>query len=310
MTPSLSKFDNEESGIKRVVEAYTKYGPGYGLEFVEGDNFDLQSVHAGMTTEFFVNSPIVSHLHGLYWTADYPASLWEWKANHNVIESIRYATHVTVPSEWVSETLKRDMRLVPTVLPHGIEWDEWQHEREKQGYVLWNKNRDADVCSPEAVGELAKEFSGVRFVTTFAPANVSDNVSTVGLLDHVTMKALIQSAGIYLATTKETFGIGVLEAMASGIPVLGFAHGGNLELVKHGETGYLAKPGNYPDLCQGLEYCITHNKALGENGRERAKKWTWPAAVEQVAQVYQHAVSIFGDRKRPRQIERSLYLNE
>jgi len=82
----------------------------------------------------------------------------------------------------------------------------------------------------------------------------------------------------------------VLEAMASGLPVLGFAHGGNLDLVKHGVNGYLAPPNNYEALCNGLNYCLTNAKVLGDNSREMAKAWTWKAACEKLREVYDLAM--------------------
>jgi glycosyltransferase involved in cell wall biosynthesis len=104
------------------------------------------------------------------------------------------------------------------------------------------------------------------------------------------MKTTVQKAGVYLATTKETFGIGILEAMASGVPILGYAHGGILPLVEHGVNGYLANPGDLDDLADGLDYCITHADMLGNNGREMAKAWTWEKACAQVAETYKKAL--------------------
>jgi len=98
------------------------------------------------------------------------------------------------------------------------------------------------------------------------------------------MKQIIQQAGVYLSTTKETFGIGVLEAMAAGVPVLGYNKGGNVDLIQHGVNGYLAT--DFDDLVEGLIYCLDHRQTLGDNGREMAKAWTWPERIEKVAQVY------------------------
>jgi glycosyltransferase involved in cell wall biosynthesis len=95
---------------------------------------------------------------------------------------------------------------------------------------------------------------------------------------------------VYLSTTKETFGIGVLEAMASGVPVLGVAHGGNVDLIQHGINGYLAEPGNIEDLAEGLNYCLQHRDVLGSNGQELVKQWTWDAVCEQVARIYEMAL--------------------
>lgn len=232
----------------------------------------------------------VAHTHGLYWTADYEAQAWEWKANAGVIGNMRAAREVTVPSEWVAMTLRRDLRLNPHVIPHGIEWDEWAHHREANGgYVLWNKNRNADVCSPWPMAELARMAPEVKFLSTFAPPEVQHNVEAIGLQPYDGMKLLVQGAGVYLSTTKETFGIGILEAMASGIPVLGFAWGGILGLVQHKVNGWLSPPGDFGHLREGLEYCLEHRARLGEAGREMAKHYRWPEVCEQVAKVYELA---------------------
>ncbi|KKK77394.1 hypothetical protein LCGC14_2854040, partial [marine sediment metagenome] len=119
-------------------------------------------------------------------------------------------------------------------VPHGIEYLDWEHDEEHRGYVLWNKNRHMDVCSPKAVRELALLRPNILFVSTFAPKDSPQNLKTIGLQPHDKMKTVIQRSMVYLSTTKETFGIGTLEAMAAGIPVLGFAYGGNLDLVEHG----------------------------------------------------------------------------
>lgn len=288
MLPTLKHFRSEESGIKRVVENYVKYGPQFGIEFVdEGEDYDLKVSHAGTNTD----NIDVCHAHGLYWSADYPAISWEWKANANVIDAMRQARVITVPSEWVAETVRRDMRRKPVVLPHGIDVKDWEHDRPMGGYVLWNKNRKADVCSPEPLSALARAYPEQWFVSTFSPQRKWRNIKETGVIPHDQMKLLVQGAAVYLSTTKETFGIGTLEAMASGVPVLGYAHGGNLDLIEHGTNGYLAEPGNEDDLIEGLAYCLQHRDVLGDNGRHMAKFYTWEAVMEKVVGVYNKALN-------------------
>lgn len=281
-----------ESGINAVARAYGKYLPEFGIEFVRPDqNMDLLAIHAGMTNKFDSSVPIVAHLHGLYWTEDYQAEKWEYKANRDVISSLLHARQITVPSTWVAETLRRDVRIDPYVIGHGIDWQEWEPVDSPAGYILWNKNRAGDVCDPSPVSELAKRFAGLQFVSTFATDDRPNNVHVTGVMEHAIMKQTVLNAGVYLATTKETFGIGILEAMASAVPVLGWRHGGVVDLIEHGVSGYLAEPGNYEDLAQGLSYCLKYRKQLGANGRVAVQQYDWMRVASQVAAVYKLAAS-------------------
>ncbi|GAG04471.1 unnamed protein product, partial [marine sediment metagenome] len=135
------------------------------------------------------------------------------------------------------------------------------------------------------------------------------NIREIGLQPHDTMKRIVKSAGLYLSTTKETFGIGTLEAMASGVPILGFAFGGNLDLVKHGVNGYLARPGNFDDLAEGFDYCHKYRETLGKNGREMARQWRWEDACEKVMKVYELALKEGPPftNERPMEIDSSIY---
>lgn len=279
MSPTLKSFRSHESGIRRVVEYYSRYLPKYGWEVVDGDEFDIIAVHAGTAPD-----PDVSHCHGLYWTADYSAENWAWKGNAQVIDGIRRSRITTVPSSWVQEVFQRDMRFSPTIVPHGVEWENIE-PKYTGNFVLWNKNRAADVCDPTPVSILASRNESTNFVSTFSPAQLS-NVRVTGLLPHHRMMGVLGNCSVYLATTKETFGIGTLEAMASGKPILGFAHGGILDIVAHKVNGYLAEPGNYDDLEHGLHFCLENMEMLGKNSRELVKRFSWDDALKIVAGLY------------------------
>ncbi len=83
MLPHISQLGNEESGIKRVIENYFKFLPDFDIELVPptSKNYDIKAAHAGMTGA----DCDVSHLHGIYFTADFPLSTsWEYKANKKI----------------------------------------------------------------------------------------------------------------------------------------------------------------------------------------------------------------------------------
>jgi glycosyltransferase involved in cell wall biosynthesis len=63
-----------------------------------------------------------------------------------------------------------------------------------------------------------------------------------------------------------------LEALFCGIPIAAFATGGIPDIVKHKETGYLAKPFDADDLYQGILYCLDDQRKLSKNSMSRARK--------------------------------------
>lgn len=264
----------QPNGISRVIEKYYQHGAANGIEFVD-QQADLIMSHAGATGA----DCDVAMLHGLYFTGDYQGSQSDYHVNARLVQSVRSAKVITVPSPWVAEIIQRDMRIDPVVVPHGIDWQDWQHTYPVENYVLYNKNRDGmDVCNSNQVAQLAEMAQNVKFVSTHCRYELK-NVQVIGLQPHFKMKPIVQKAAVYLSLTKETFGIGILEAMASGVPVLGWNVGGNVDLIRHGVNGYLAEYGDYADLRNGLEYCLNNRRVLGANGVELAKTWTWDNAL-------------------------------
>ena len=67
MIPSPKDFAGPESGLKRVVQAYYKYLPEFGIKLNQdnNDDFDIMAIHAGIIGDI-KHGPYVAHLHGLY----------------------------------------------------------------------------------------------------------------------------------------------------------------------------------------------------------------------------------------------------
>jgi glycosyltransferase involved in cell wall biosynthesis len=274
-------------GIWRVINAQAHWLPEYGIDIVDSEeDADVVCVHAGALVQ--TNKPIVVTQHGLYWTGDdinWPRQQWQW--NIPVIEALREAHKIITPSEWVAQSIRRDMKKSPVVIPHGIEFDEFEPQPH-EGYVLWAKPRVDVVSDPRPVNELASRALNIRFVTTFG--RPAQNVEVIGVRPYDEFQDILAGAMVWLATTRETGDIASREAMALGIPVLGWDWGATAELVVHGKTGYLAKPGDYDDLLTGLQFCIENRADLGINARGYVQaRFQWKDAMRKYAAVIQDA---------------------
>jgi len=284
LIPNYDGPDKGDGGIRRVVEAQKKHLPNHGFEIVNNIyEADIVATHAAEIPDVPVGKPWIVHTHGLYWS-DYQWPGWGDRVNAAVIEAMKRADHVTAPSEWVAYALKRGMWLNPTVLNHGINIDEWE-PGENFGYVLWNKARKDTISDPYPVNKLAEMAPNITFVTTFG--NPTKNVKLIGKKPYDEAKEDVRNAGVYLATSRETFGIGTLEAMACGVPVLGWDWAGQREIIKHGVTGYLAPLNDYNKLFEGLQWCIKNRKQIAEAARaDIIAHYTWEIAMAKYAELY------------------------
>lgn len=88
----------------------------------------------------------------------------------------------------------------------------------------------------------------------------------------------------------ELLGLVVIEAMASGTPVLASRLGGVPEVVDHGVTGYLVEPGNVEELRGRLaELLADRAKAsrMGQAARDRVlDRFTWQAVADRCLEAY------------------------
>ncbi len=297
IVPTYSNIDKGDGGIRRCVEAQQKYLPQYGIEVVDNmKDADIVNTHAAEILDVPVDKPWIMSCHGLYWQ-EYRWPAWGARVNSAVIEVMKRADAITAPSEWVAYALQRGMWLRPTVLPHGIEPRMWK-AGENKGYVLWNKAREDSISNPADMNKLAEMVPDIQFLSTFGAA--TKNVIIMGKKPFEEAKKDIRNAAVYLVTARETFGIGTLEAMACGVPILGWNYGGQAEIIKHGETGWLSPYGDYENLKQGLIWCLENREEIGKAARrDVVKRFTWEKAIARYADLY-HQVYERHINKKPK----------
>jgi glycosyltransferase involved in cell wall biosynthesis len=284
INPIYTKEDRADGGIRRVSEAQVKHLPAFGWDVTSTpDDADLIVNHgAGLVERTGV--PMICSNHGLMWSS-YEFGVWGDDINAHVIEAMARSQAVTAPSKWVAQAITRGMLINPEVVYHGVDAEDWAHTLPSLGYVLWNKARADQVSDPRDMQDVAALLPDVPFLATFG--RQSHNVGLLGAMPYEQMRPIIQQAGVYLATARETFGIGTLEALAAGVPVAGWRYGGQEEIIVHGETGYLAEYGDYDGLASCIRKCLAERERLSRNAVQDVQaRWGWKPRIEQYAQLF------------------------
>jgi glycosyltransferase involved in cell wall biosynthesis len=92
----------------------------------------------------------------------------------------------------------------------------------------------------------------------------------------------------------EGFGLTPAEAMASGVPVVGFRTTAVPEVVMDGKTGLLVRPGDIAGLAAALTELLGDDErrlAMGKAGRAHVEEnFRWDLAAERTEAVYRQAL--------------------
>jgi glycosyltransferase involved in cell wall biosynthesis len=109
--------------------------------------------------------------------------------------------------------------------------------------------------------------------------------------DRSDISSLLQTMDVFvLPSLAEGISNTVLEAMATGLPVVATAVGGNPELVTEGQTGHLVPAGDAQALCSALVRIVESpalRSNMGHAARQRVRdKFDWNRAVAEYLGVY------------------------
>jgi glycosyltransferase involved in cell wall biosynthesis len=105
---------------------------------------------------------------------------------------------------------------------------------------------------------------------------VESSVVWTGMQPRDAMERELEAAWVHAVPSilEEPFGLAAAEAMMRGTPVVASGHGGLIEIVRHGETGLLATPGDASSFATALAALLADRERCESMGRA-AHEWAW-----------------------------------
>jgi glycosyltransferase involved in cell wall biosynthesis len=146
------------------------------------------------------------------------------------------------------------------------------------------------VGGPPAEG-LAHHLDARRLQDVARRCRVPDRVRLLGAVPRRDLPALLRATDVLVSTdVHEPSGRYVLEAMASGVPVIGPAAGCVLDAVVEGATGTLVPPGDPGALAIALRELLSdpvRREGYGLAAAERARvRYGWDRVAEETERAY------------------------
>ena len=219
-----------------------------------------------------------------------PEAPWELAKRHLVRRAFNRAARLIAWSDWARLSLEQDYGVDAgkiAVVPPGVDTTLWQPRREAAPssplprllFVGADFERKGGDILLEA---FRQEFAGrARLdIVTPDPGAVEEGADVRvhrGLsINSPELRALYRDADIFvLPTLNDCTPLAVLEAMASGLPVITSDVGAIREMVESNVTGMLLRPGDPAELARAMRVLIAdpaRRRAMGLAGRARAER--------------------------------------
>jgi glycosyltransferase involved in cell wall biosynthesis len=128
-----------------------------------------------------------------------------------------------------------------------------------------------------------------------ARLGIGAKVKMRGFMDRAALGRLYQSYDAFVtASTIETQGIVLLEAMSAGLPIVAVRALAVPEIVGEGRAGVLVEPGDIAGLADAFARVVGDQalrEAMGAAGREDVRQHALPAVVERLEELYGIAIA-------------------
>lgn len=271
----------ENSGLEPKVYQYLHTAS----VFEDADQYDIIHNHYDAYPLVFsklVKTPVVTTIHGF--SSPQVIQIYKRYSNTHYV-SISYADRKHAPN----------LNYIANIY-HGIPVNEYPYNGKPDNYFCFIGRISPDKGIHNAIKLVKKLNANLKIAGLIASENkeyfekeikphLNSKIQYLGLVDEEEKKALLKNAYgfLHLNTYPEGFGLTLIEAMATGTPVIGMELGSISEIIDDRKTGFVVK-----NLKEAESAMKNIDLISRKNCRERVdKNFTVERMVDNYEKVYQ-----------------------
>jgi glycosyltransferase involved in cell wall biosynthesis len=224
--------------------------------------------------------------------------------------SVFTSNEIISVSNHTTNKLKNNLKFKKKIytIPNGNDFKKIQEIKSSRrksdviftGRLLNNKNVDILIKSIQLIKEKIPKIKCLiigdgpekkKLETLTQKLNLEKNIKFFGFLEnHDDVYALMKSSKVFvLPSTREGFGIVVIEANACGIPVITVNHKDNAarDLIEEGKNGFVCQL-NEEEIAKRIMRILENSsgRKIKEACMDLAKKYDWDKIVDEIEGVY------------------------
>jgi phosphatidylinositol alpha-mannosyltransferase len=227
----------------------------------------------------------------------------------------KYLDGIISVSESQSKYINKYTSKKPIIIPNGINPEfvsqgspisEYKDGKFNLLFLGRFEERKGLMYALKAFKELKVKYNNMRLIIAgdgngriegenFIIANNLPDVEFLGFVDEKTKLDLLKTADIYLAPAiyGESFGIVLLEAMACGLPMVGFGNEGYMNIIQGEWAQFFPKPKDLKTFIEQIDILYNQSdkrEAMKAWGLNEVHKYSWHSVTDRIAKIYDQAL--------------------
>jgi len=246
---SSAKIESVYPRALREVKLQDLYGANpwtllnFGLAYELEDEFDIIHDHMvplSLPTANVALTPVIATMHGAF-----------NPSNRRLFQTLRNPSIASISQAQVFSA--PNINHVGTVY-NGLPMEHYPFGETHEGYLLYVGRISMEKGVHFAI-EVAEQLdmkliiaakldpNDQQYFKAYIEPRLSNRVQWIGEVDEEERNKLMSKARCFLhpVTWREPFGLTLIEAMATGCPVIAFNKGSIPEIIKQGETGFVVE---------------------------------------------------------------------